>query len=107
MAVSKTPSHNTPTGKRALTPTDKSTLVSARDVMATVLDAMRMATKVGMRVATTNRDHNGRSVVIIAFAMKDLDVMADGGTFKIDGRAITDARAWDDLRDVMAEKDTE
>lgn len=101
MAVSKSPEQNTPTGKRALTPTEKRTLVSARDVMATVLDAMGQALRAGMRTATTTRDHNGRKVVIIAFAITDFDVVAEAGTFKIGGRAITDPAAWVDLRDVM------
>ena len=106
MAVLKTPSPNTPTGKRVLTPIEKRTLVSARDVMATVLDAMGQAIRAGMRTATTTRDHNGHKVVIIAIAIPDFDVMATGETFLIDGRAITDAAAWDDLRDVMAESET-
>jgi len=104
MAVSKIPAPNTMTGKRALTPTDKRILASARDVMATLLDAMGQAVRAGMRTATTTRDHNGRKVVIIAFAITDFDVVAEAGTFKIDGRAITDPAAWIDLRDVMADE---
>ena len=107
MAVSKIPSHNTAIGKTDLKPTDKLILVSARDVMATVLDAIAQARRAGMRTATTSRERNGRKVVIIAFAIPEHDVMADGETFRIDGRAITDADAWADLRDVMAETKAE
>lgn len=105
MAVLKTPAPNLVTGRRALKHTDKITLVSARDVMATVQDAMRQARAAGMRTATTNRERNGKSVVIVAFAVPNFDVVADRGTFYIDGRAITDAHAWSDLRDVMAESE--
>lgn len=103
MAVSKSPVPNTAIGKRELTPTDKRTLVSARDVMATVLDAQGQARRAGMRTATTTRDHLGRKIVIIAFAITDFDLEAGAGTFWVDHRAITDPTGWTDLRDVMAE----
>jgi hypothetical protein len=103
MAVSKIPVPNTPTGKRELTLTEKRTLVSARDVMATILDATGQAKRAGMKTASKTYSHNGRKVVVLAFAITDFDVVAEGGTFTIDGRAITDPFAWDDLRDVMEE----
>ena len=104
MAVSNTPSQATPTGKRELTLTEKRTIVSARDVMATVQDALGQATRAGMRIASGTYDHNGRKVVVIAFAITGFDVMAEAGTFKIDGRAITETADWLDLRNVMAEE---
>ena len=103
MAVLKTPAPNTPTGKRELTPTEKRTLVLSRDVMATVHDAVFQARHAGMKTASKTYSHNGQKVVVIAFAITDFDVVAEGGTFTIDGRAITDPSAWNDLRDVMAD----
>jgi hypothetical protein len=103
MAVLKSPAQNTPTGKLGLTPTEKRTLVSARDVMATIQDALGQAKRAGMKTASKTYSHNGVKVAVIAFAITDFDVVAEGGTFQIDGRAITDPSAWDDLRDVMAD----
>ena len=107
MAVLKTPAPNTPTGKRALTPTEKRTLVLARDVMATVLDALRQAQKAGMRTAITTRQSKNGKVIVLGFAITGFDVMAENGKILIDGRAITDAFEWNDLRDVMAESEKE
>jgi hypothetical protein len=106
MAVSNIPVPSTQTGKPELTPTDKRTLVMARDVMATVLDATSQARRSGMITAQATRNHNGRSVVVVAFAITGHDVVANREMFFIDGRAITDADAWADLRDVMAESET-
>ena len=104
MAVSNTPALSTQTGKRELTPTEEVTLVLSRDVMATVLDALRQATKAGMKYAAKSYDHNGQKVVMFALAITGFDVVAQDGTFYIDGRCITTASDWDDLRDVMAEE---
>jgi len=102
MEVSKIPVPIMRTGKRELTLTKKRILVSARDIMATVLDVIGQASRCGMKTASKTYSHNGKKVVVIAFAITDFDVMAEGGSFKIDGRAITDPSVWDDLRDVMA-----
>lgn len=104
MAASKIPTQNTKTGRTVLTPTGKRIAVSARDVMATLLDVMAQAQKRGMKTAAKTLDHNGDMVVIVAFAITGMDVVAEGGTFKIAGRAITDPAAWEDLRDVMADE---
>lgn len=103
MAASKSHAPKLQTGKTELTRTDKLTLVSARDVMATILDALRMAKKAGMRFVMATRTHGGRKVVVMAISLPQHDMAANGGSFSIDGRAITDAAAWADLRDVMAE----
>jgi len=106
MEALKKPAPNMQTGKRELTHTEKLMLVSARDVMATIQDALNLATRSGLKIAITSYPHNGIEIAVMAVSIPKFDVVARNGTFEIDGRAITDPIAWDDLRDVMADKET-
>lgn len=101
MAQSKTRARNTPNGAHVSRPTDKRTIVLARDVVATVLDAVFQARKAGMRSAIMSK--NG--VLIVGFALNGVAITVKNGKVLLGGRAITDPDAWDDLRDVMAEED--